>query len=187
MKKFAPIFAISLLALSGCAVPKAPEQVVTQQDQQVEEQQENLQKITIDSMQNNIQAIETLIASEQMYTYQLPIANSDITKREVSGFLNAEKTGKISKVEIGLGELIDEYYFEKGVLIFLRTTTQFTVDGKADTQIREMNFESGKLVKHIRNGESVNDTSKNLFIEEQSITEAEAILSEFSDRKLNAE
>lgn len=139
--------------------------------------------ITTNSMENNIQNIDALVAAKELFTYQLPIANSVITKREVSGYLDAEKTGKISKVEIGMGEVKDEYYFEKGILVFLRTTTQFTVDGKADTQVREMSFENGKMVKHMKNAQVVTDTSNNASLEEQSITDAATLFEEFEMKK----
>lgn len=186
MKKFIPGVVLCVLTLSGCGHRSNNSLVPV--DEKVETPQIILQKElpsnTMKESSNTIVAsIEAQIASKEFFTYQLPIANTVITKREVSGYLDADKTGKISKVEIGMGEVKDEYYFEKGALVFLRTTTQFTVDGKVDIQVREMSFENGKMVQHTYNSEAVTDTSNDASLEQQGTTDAVALLEEFEMKK----
>ena len=187
------LFIVPLFFLAGCGL--SPQKIETiplkepvQRESPSQDQKTSPTPVSVPIQAGNdvLVTTESLDSQEklvELYTYQLPIANSDITTREVSGFLNEEKSGKISKTEIGMGEVEEEYYFNKGELIFVRTTTKFTVDGTADVKIIELTFKNGKLIKTIKNSEAVTDNTINSFLEEQGKTDATRILEDFSMKK----
>lgn len=186
MKKIIPGVILCMLTLSGCG--QNSENSVSKIDEKVKTPSAFVQKEipsnTIKFSSNNIvSSIEKQIASEKMYTYQLPIANSVITKREVSGFLDGEKTGKISRITVGVATVNEYYYYIKGELV----ATNIETVAEGEKKIKEMIFQNNKIVSFKNDGV---DDLKNpylLDLENGTVADGMALLDEFVDRKLNAE
>ncbi len=175
-----------MLTLSGCG--QSSENSVSTVDEKVETPSAVVQKEILSntikvSPDNIVTSIEKQIASEKMFTYQLPIANSVIMKREVSGFLDGEKTGKVSRVTVGVATVNEYYYYVKGELAAVNIET--VVEG--EKKINEMIFKNDKIVSFKNDGV---DDMKNEYLstlEEGTVADGTALLDEFVDRKLNAE
>lgn len=186
MKKFFPILVVSLFIFSGCG--QTSENSVSTVDEKVETPpvvvQKEISSNTIKvSPDNVVGSIEKQIASKEMFTYELPIANSVITKREVSGFLDDEKTGKISRVTVGVASVNEFYYYEKGQLV--AANIEAILEGKK--QLKEIILKGNKIVSYKNDGvESMGDSYLST-LEEEILADGEKILTEFVDRKLNNE
>lgn len=172
------------VGMSGCSpVPMKPNgSGVVAVDQKAD-----LTLSPLEAAEAKVAEIDKLVAAQKMFSYDLPKASDVIDKREASGFLDATKTGKISRLEVGMGELNEEYYFDKGSLLFVRVTTQFTVDGKANKQVREMHFQDGKLVVHLKDGKLVENASANTFVEEETVSDSNFLFSDFLNQKQMSE
>lgn len=129
--------------------------------------------------------LDAFLASQKMFSYDLPNASTVITKREISGYLDANKSGKITRTVVGLATVAEHFYYEKGTLIFVRVDTESPSEsGTGKTkQIQEMHFVDGKMLVHLQDGKLVDDASINQFVEQQSLKDAEFILNDFVMRK----
>jgi len=186
MKKFIGAILFSVLAMSGCGQTSVvPQQQV---DSNTIIPSNSTQKV-VDAKRIEVKpaeivkSIEKQIASEKMFTYDLPIANSVITKREITGFLDSKKTGKISRITVGVATVNEHYYYVTGELVASNIET--VVEGK--TKAKEILLKDNKIVSFKNDGV---DGMKDPYLsdlENGIVADGAALLTEFVDRKLNNE
>ena len=187
MKKYLPVVLLGATLLAGAGCSSQPVVVVddnvdiapVQEQKSVQNNSLPTQKIMPNSQQEKIQSVDAQIASLKVSTFALPIANASITKRELSGALTADNTGKVMMTTEGMATVKDTYYFDKGVLVAALSET--TAAG--ETNKKEMYFENKKAVSFLSNG--VDDMkNKNLqYLEEQNLSGSESALNDFVMKK----
>lgn len=185
MKKVLPVIlaSVALLGGAGCAstqpegdtIPTPP----VQEEKKVVENTIPSQKTMPNSPQEKAQAIDAQIASLKVSTFALPVATQGITKREMSGAVNEENTGKITLTTEGAATVKESYYFDKGMLVGAVVETS----AAGETSKKEMYFENKKAVAFLSNGKD-DMSNKNLsYLEEQYAADAQTALDTFTMKK----
>lgn len=187
MKKVLPVVlaSVALLGGAGCASTQPESDTIqtppAQEEKKVVENTIPSQKTMPNSPQEKVQAIDAQIASLNIVLpkFPLPVATQGITKREMSGNISEESTGKVTIITEGAATVKESYYFDKGMLVGAVVETS----AAGETSKKEMYFENKKAVAFLSNGKD-DMSNKNLsYLEEQYVADAQTALDTFTMKK----
>lgn len=135
-------------------------------------------------MLHTTQSIEELAKTANIFSYDLPNMSTVITERKASGFLDEQKTGKITKKEVGVASVVQDFYFSEGNLIFVRVITEVE---STPTQVKEFVFQNDLLVDAFDNGKKDEEVFKNeslaQYLTESNISESKMLFDDFVMRQ----